>query len=82
MEVINRMNFLQWLDRKVHDSAMHIELFYNKTCDWMLCIYKKGCALDGGDIVIFDGQECEIDLLLAKAEVAVKEWLSENEGGY
>lgn len=76
------MDFLQWLDQEMHYSAMHIELNYNKISDWVLRIYKKGCALDGGDIVIFDGQNNDLDLLLAKAEVAVKEWLLENEGGY
>lgn len=76
------MNFLQWLDKEMHYSAMHIELSYNKIADWVLHIYKKGCALDGGDIVIFDGQDNDLDLLLAKAEVTVKEWLLENEGGY
>lgn len=62
--------------------TMHLELSYCKTCDWMLRIWKRGCDKDGKDLIIFDDQDCDPNLLLAKGEVALKGWLLENNGGY
>lgn len=62
--------------------TMHLDFSYCKTCDWMLCIWKKGCGEDGEDLIIFDAQDCDPNLLLAKGEVALKKWLMENNGGY
>lgn len=81
--------FLKFLDEKVQDFPMHIEIGYNKTCDWGIYIYKQGCADDypnskrnGKDAIICNVQECDIELAFAKAQVEVKEWLSDNFGGY
>lgn len=82
-------DFLKWLDKKRTQSAMHIEISYNKTCDWCIYIYKKGCAEDypnsehdKNDAIICNIQDCDINLAFAKAEIKTKEWFSENEGGY
>ena len=68
---------------------MHFEIGYNKPSDWMICIYKQGCADDyqkskrnGNDAVIVDEQASDMELCFARAHVALKEWLLENEGGY
>ena len=81
--------FLKWLDEKVQDFPMHIEIGYNKTCDWSIYIFKKGCAKDypesrhcGDDTIICMVQECDIELAFARAEVVTKEWFLENCGGY
>lgn len=68
--------------RLAESYVMHLEFSYCKTCDWMLNIYKKGCGENGEDLIIFCDQDCDPDLLLAKGEVALKEWLLENKGGY
>ena len=82
-------DFLKFLDGKVTDFPMHVEISYNKTCDWSVYIYKKGCAGDypnssksGNDAIICHVQSCDMELVFAMAQVAVKEWLSENCGGY
>ena len=61
---------------------MHLDLSYSKTMDWWLRVYKKGCGKNGRDIVICDIQDCDLSYVLAKGEVMVKEWLTENEGKY
>lgn len=57
---------------------MHLEFSYCKTCDWMLHIWKKGCGKGGKDLIIFNEQDTDPDLLLAEGEAALKEWLLEN----
>ena len=82
-------DFLKFFDEKVTDFPMHIEITYSKICDWGIFIYKRDCADDypkskrsGNDAIICDIQDCDMELCFAKAHVALKEWLSENEGGY
>ena len=52
-------------------------------------IYKKGVAEyypeakhDGDDVMIANVNNCDMELCFAMAHVALKEWLSEFEGGY
>lgn len=82
-------DFLKFLDKKLRDFSMHVDIGYNKTCDWSIYIYKKGCASDypdsekdGNDAVIVNVQDGDMELCFAKAQVALKKWLLENEGGY
>lgn len=82
-------DFLKFLDEKLKYFPMHVEIGYNKTCDWMIYIYKQGCADDypkskrnGNDAVIVYEQDSDMELCFAKAHVALKEWLLENESGY
>ena len=81
-------DFLKFFDKTVHDYPMrhdypmHLEVNYCKICDWRILIYKKGCADDGTDLVIVDVQDCDMELCFAKAQVKLKEWLLEHEGGY
>lgn len=75
-------DFLRFFDKKVESYPMHLEIYYSKTMDWCINIYKKGCGKNGEDLPICDAQDCDMELCFAKAHVALKEWLSENEGGY
>ena len=82
-------DFLKFLNEKLIDFPMHVDIGYSKTCDWMIYIYKKGCANDypnsakcGEDAVIVHEQDGDMELCFAKAHVALKGWLLENEGGY
>ena len=58
--------------------TMHLELYYSKTMDWYLHIYKKGCGENGKDLEICEEQSCDLSYVLAKGEVSIKEWLLEN----
>lgn len=68
--------------RLAESYTMHLEFSYSKICDWMLSVWKAGCGANGTDLIIFQDQDCDPNLLLAKGEVALKEWLLENKGGY
>lgn len=73
---------INWLAEIVKVHKFHIEFYYSSITDWCLTITRRGCKVDGGDLIIFDGQDCDLSLLLAKADVAVKEHCSDNLGGY
>lgn len=81
--------FLNFFNNKRKTFPMHLEIMYNKTCDWSIYIYKKGCAEDypnsdkyENDAVICMAQSCDMELAFAMAQVQLKEWLCEHEGGY
>ena len=81
--------FLSFFDQKVRTFPMHLEIYYDRNCDWRIYIYKRGCADDypgsvrrGDDAVIAEVQDNDMELCFAKAHVALKEWLLDNDGGY
>ena len=82
-------DFLLFFNDLVHRFPLHLEIIYNKTCDWIIYIYKKGCAKDfpkslshGEDAIIVSENCSDMELCFAKAHIALKEWLLENDGGY
>lgn len=82
-------DFLKFFDDKVRDFPMHLEIYYSKIMDWCINVYKQGCAndypdseKDGENAIIVRVQDCDMELCFAKAQVQLKEWLSEHEGGY
>ena len=82
-------DFLRFFDDIKRRFPMHLEILYNKTCDWSIYIYKKNCASDypksehyENDAVIAYCNNCDMELCFAMAHVALKEWLIENNGGY
>ena len=82
--------FLKFFDEKIQVFPMHLEINYNKITDWTIYVYKKGVAnyypkserTEENDAVIVDVQHVDMELAFAKAQVELKEWLLENEGGY
>lgn len=75
-------DFLKFFAEKVRHYPMHFELTYCKICDWELRIYRKGCAPDGGNIEICHIQDNDLEYVCASAQVALKDFLLENDGGY
>ena len=82
-------DFLTFFDKLVRRFPLHLEILYNKTMDWTIYVTKRGCAKDypasnhdGEDAVLVLEQSCDMELCFAKAHVALKEWLLENNGGY
>ena len=81
--------FLKFFDELVKSFPLHLDISYNKTCDWVISIYKKGCAADypnsphnGEDAILVNVQDCDMELCFAMAHVQLKEWLSDRRGGY
>ena len=82
-------DFLLFVDDLRKRFPIHIEIGYNKTVDWCICVVKRGCAEDypgskhiGNDAVLVQEQDIDMQLCFAKAHVALKEWLLEHDGGY
>lgn len=75
-------DFLRFFNEKAKSYPMHLEIYYSKMVDWSIHVYKKGCGGKGDDLKILYVCDCDMELCFAKAQVALKEWLSENEGGY
>lgn len=73
---------INWLKKIVTVHKFHVELTYSRITDWYLTITRRGSKVGGGDLIVFDGQDSDLSLLLAKAEVAVKEYCTDNLGGY
>lgn len=82
-------DFLRFFAEKVKVFSMHLEIYYSKPCDWCIDVYKKGCAndypgsvIDEDDVILVRVSDCDMELCFARAQVALKEWLLEHEGGY
>ncbi|MBC3901549.1 hypothetical protein GH811_18275 [Acetobacterium malicum] len=71
-------DFLKFFEEKVESYPMHMEIYYSKTTDWCITIWKK---MDE-KVEIVNVQSNDMELVFAKAHVVLKEWLLENEGGY
>ena len=74
--------FIKFFDEKIQYYPMHLEIYYSKITDWSIRVYKKGCGENGNDLEILYVQNCDVELVFAKAQVELKEWLLDNEGGY
>ena len=75
-------DFLKFFDEQIKVYPMHLEIGYNKVSDWTVHIYKRGCGEKGKDLEIVDASDQDMELCFAMAQVQLKEWLSEHEGGY
>lgn len=66
---------------KIKKSYWALEIYHSSIVDWSIRIgYKYGFPKHGEYIVSV--QDCDIEMVFAKAQVALKEWLCTNEGGY
>lgn len=66
-EVSSRKNHRHW----------RLEIYYSSVVDWNITITDRNT-----DKQIISVQNCDVDYVFAKAQVELKEWLLENEGGY
>lgn len=81
--------FLLFFDQLKRLFPMSLEITHSKITDYIINIYKKGCAADypnlehdGDDAILVSVQSDDIELCFAKAHVELKEWLLDNNGGY
>ena len=75
-------DFLRFFDNIVKRVPMHLEITYSKVTDSGVRIYRKGCNADGSDMEIVGVQCCDMELCFATAQVKLKNWLLDTEGGY
>jgi len=58
-----------------------LEIYHSSIMDWCITLgYKTTHPKHGEEI--FSIQDCDYELAFAKAQVALKEWLCENNDGY
>lgn len=79
-------DFLKFFDKVAYKYKLHLRLHlsiaYNKVSDWGIYIYRSGRGENEKDLVIVNVSDCDMELCFARAQVQLKEWLLENEGGY
>lgn len=71
--------FLRFIDELREYRKVWLEIAYSSVVDWCIIVHlivknEKKCVVSV--------QNCDMEYAFAKAQVELKEWLSENEGGY
>lgn len=74
-------DFLKFYDSIQHGKGWALSIYHSNIIDWRISLGYKSTH-PKYDEEIFGVQDCDIELAFAKAHVALKEWLLENEGGY
>lgn len=74
------MGLFETYDRHAAKLGLKLELYHSNIVDWRITIEKRKTLEDGE--VIIDVQHCDFEYVLAKAEVGLKDWLSEHNGGF
>lgn len=71
---------LEVYDRHALRLGLKMEIYHSSIIDWHVTIEKRNSLTES--YVIVDVQHCDYKYVLAKAEVQLKEWLTEHNGGY
>jgi len=71
------MEFLRFFDEVVNRYPIRFELRYSHITDYTIRVWD-----DGTDEQIIWAQDRDLDYLLAKAQVMLKDWFCDNKGGY
>lgn len=82
-------DFLKFIDELRQTFPVHLEIEWNKHTDWTILVYKKALASEfpdspriGDDAILCQIQDCDMELVFAKAHVEVKKWLMTYRGYY
>jgi|688.fasta_scaffold506724_2 hypothetical protein len=73
--------FLVFFNEKRRIYGWSLEIYYSSIMDWCITIGYKTTHPKHGDTILHV-QSCDMEYVFAKAQVELKEWLLENEGGY
>lgn len=69
--------FLKFYDQIKNKRKWRLEIYHTSIVDWVISIE----TMDSQNAII-SVQNCDMELAFAKAQVSLKEWLLDNEGGY
>lgn len=73
--------FLEVYGRHHLRLGFNLEIYHSSITDWCITVgYKLTNPKHGEEIVKI--QESDYEYALAKAQIALKDWLLENDGGY
>lgn len=73
-------DLMEVYDRHALRLGLKMELYHSNIIDWHITIEKRK-SLTECELIV-DVQHCDYKYVLSKAEVQLKEWLSEHNGGY
>lgn len=73
--------FLEMYERYRDDFGWSLEIYNSSIMDWCINLGYKTTNSKHGQYIIHI-QHHDFSLCMATAEVEIKEWLSENNGGY
>ena len=74
--------FLKFFDEAKYNYPMHMEIYYSSICDWCITIWTGRNSNFANRKRIVNIQNCDMEYVFAKAQVELKDYLSEHEGGY
>jgi len=74
------LEFIRFYD-EANEGDWYLEIYHSSIMDWCIRIGYKTSHHRRGETIV-NIEDCDMDLAFAKAQVAFKEWLRENEGGY
>lgn len=74
-------DFLRFFEDIRTRVPMHIEIGYSSVVDWMIVIYRGRSYAESQEEIV-NVQNCDMEMCFALAQVAFKEWLMKEYGGY
>lgn len=60
------------LERLLKLRKCHFELYYSRIMDFCMKLYLKEYNSDNTDLVIFEGQDCDLDYLVSKCKSGIQ----------
>lgn len=69
-------DLMEVYDRHASRLGLKMELYHSNIVDWRITIERRN-----GELIV-NVQHCDYKYVLAKAEVELKDWLSEHNDGY
>lgn len=73
--------FFKLYNAKSNNRGWNLQVYHSSITDWTIKVGYKSTHPKHGDTII-TVQHCDVEYAFAKAQVMLKEWLLENEGGY
>ncbi len=74
-------DFLLFYDSIKNNHGFDLQISHNSISDWCIVIGFKITHHRCGEVIV-DIQDCDMQLAFAKAQVQLKQWLTDNCGGY
>ena len=74
-------SFLKFFNDITDNYGFNLEIYYSSITDWCIKVGYKSTHPKSDETVI-NVSHCDIEFVFAKAQVELKEWLLEHEGGY
>lgn len=74
-------DFLKFYDKQSEKHPWALEIYHSSIMDWCINISYKTTHVKHGETII-QVQNCDMEFAFATAQVELKKWLLDNEGGY